>query len=288
MKSYDVAIIGTGPGGLSASLTLTNRNKSFLLFGSKDLSIKVSKAHTIKNYLGLPSVNGDDLVKAFKNHLVDMDITINDEKVTNVYQMGKKFVLQAKDMYEFKSIILATGVSTSKTFEGEDEHLGKGISYCATCDAPLYKNKEMTVVIDSIKEIEEVEFLLTVASKLKLVVMTKDVINIKNDKLEVIYDTPTKITKENDNMVLHTLKNEITSNVIFILRATMKASALIPGIEMDNNHVKVDRLMTTSVKGVYACGDIVGAPYQYSKAAGEGTIAAISCAAYLDKLDKEA
>ena len=137
-EKYDIAIIGTGPAGLSAALNAKIRNKSFILFGSNSLSPKVKRAPKINNYLGFPDSSGDKLGEAFKEHIKAMDIEITDERVNNVYAMGDYFTLMVNEkMYEAKTVILATGVEFSKPLEGEEKYLGRGVGYCATCDAPL-------------------------------------------------------------------------------------------------------------------------------------------------------
>ncbi|HBI64639.1 MAG TPA: thioredoxin reductase, partial [Clostridiales bacterium] len=94
MERYDIAIIGTGPAGLSAAITAVIRKKRVVLFGSRSLSDKVEKAHTIQNYLGLPSISGQNLQKAFLRHLDEMQIAVTEERVTLVYPMGDYFALQ--------------------------------------------------------------------------------------------------------------------------------------------------------------------------------------------------
>ena len=91
MERYDIAIIGTGPAGLSAAITAKIRNKKILLIGNPNFSDKVQKAHQIQNYLGLPAISGKDLAKAFENHINSMDITITEGKVNAVYPMGSYF-----------------------------------------------------------------------------------------------------------------------------------------------------------------------------------------------------
>ena len=163
---YDIAIIGTGPAGVSAALTAKNRNKSILLLGRKELSGKVLKSHKILNYPGLPGIAGEDLVKAMQRHLDDMGIEITAEQVTNVYAMGDRFAIQcAKEMYESKTVIIASGVMPGKLLPGEEENLGRGVSYCATCDAALYKGKQAAVIGYSPKEEDEAEFLAEMAEK---------------------------------------------------------------------------------------------------------------------------
>ena len=139
MERYDIAIIGTGPAGLEAAVTAKIRNKNILLFGNKSLSNKIEKAHTIKNYLGLPEISGEDLQNSFKKHLEQMEIEITEDKVNAVYSMGNYFAIQGHGgIYEATAVILACGLSTVKEFSGELENLGRGVSYCATCDGMLY------------------------------------------------------------------------------------------------------------------------------------------------------
>ena len=118
---YDVAIIGTGPAGLSAAITLKIRNKNIILFGSKDLSSKVAKAHEIQNYLGLPAISGEALAKKFASHIESMGIEITQEQITTVYSMGDYYSLLSKNnqMYDVSAVILATGVNFGKPYPGE-------------------------------------------------------------------------------------------------------------------------------------------------------------------------
>ena len=94
MERYDIAIIGTGPAGLEAAITAKVRNKNILLLGSRELSLKVERAHTVKNYLGLPEVTGEQMQSAFLKHLEQMDIAITEDRVNAVYAMGSYFALQ--------------------------------------------------------------------------------------------------------------------------------------------------------------------------------------------------
>lgn len=280
---YDVAIIGSGPAGLEAALTLKNRNKSFILFGSNKISEKVYKAHEVKNYLGLPNIKGEDFMNAFLNHIKVMDINITEDHIKQIYDLGTHYALQgekSQEFYEAKSIIIATGVSVDKPFNGENEFLGRGVSYCATCDAPLYKNKRIGIILGSDDEYEEVEFLSEVASHIDLFPLYDFNKNVKNN-IDVHNE---KILNLKGNKVLESIetdKLEYKVDGLFILRKSVPMSYLISGIEMDNNHIKVDRNMKTNLRGVFAAGDIAGTPYQYIKAAGEGNVAAHSVVNYL-------
>lgn len=142
---FDVAIIGTGPAGLSAAITLKIRNKKIILFGSKNLSEKIVKAHEIQNYPGFPAIKGSDLAQKLQAHIDNLGIEITEDLITTCYSMGSSFSLTSKSnkMYSARSVILATGVNFGKPFEGEEKFLGRGVSYCATCDAPFYKGKKV-------------------------------------------------------------------------------------------------------------------------------------------------
>ena len=163
MNKVDIAIIGAGPAGLSAAVNAKIRNKSFLLFGS-GLSHKINISQSIDNYLGIPQADGKTLNAKFKEHIENMDITITEERITGIYNMGKSFMLLANQKeYEADAIILATGSEMTKSVKGERELLGRGVSYCATCDGNLYKNKTIAVVCDSEELEEEAEYLAELA-----------------------------------------------------------------------------------------------------------------------------
>ena len=286
MERYDIAIIGTGPAGLSAGITAKIRNKKILLIGNPNFSDKVQKAHQIQNYLGLPAISGEDLAKAFKNHINSMDITITEGKVNAVYPMGSYFGLQvSQDIYEAEAVIVATGVVTGKAFKGENELLGRGVSYCATCDAPLYRNKTVAVIGYSPKEESEAEFLAEVCEKVLYIPMYKEEVNL-SDKVTIINEKPTAVIGENKVQFLQTEKNNYEVDGIFILRDSIPPSQLVSGLEIKDNHIVVNSQMETNIKGCFACGDIVGRPYQYIKAAGQGNIAGLSAVAYLDEKRK--
>lgn len=287
-ERYDVAVIGTGPAGLSAAITLKIRNKNILLLGKKKLSTKVEKAHTVQNYLGLPAISGDELSKKFNEHISQMGIEITEDQITAAYAMGEYFSLISKKnvTYEADTVILATGVDFGKPYPGEEEFLGKGVSYCATCDAPLYKNKTVIIIGGSPAEETEAEFMNEVASQVYYVPLYKEEPSL-NEKIQVIQDKPLSIEGDRKAAKLVLKNQEIEADGIFILRESITPSQLIPGIAVEGNHIKVNRKMETNLKGCFACGDIVGAPYQYIKSAGEGNVAAISAVNYLDSKHME-
>lgn len=283
-ERHDVAIVGTGPGGLSAAITLKIRNKSILLLGSGEGSEKVGRAHEIRNYLGLPSVSGEELSRRFFEHLRQMEVEVTEDFVTAVYAMGDYFALQTRSnaSYEADSVILATGVAFEKPYPGEEEYLGRGVSYCATCDAPLYKGKRVAVVGTSPEAEAEAEFLSEVASEV-IYVPTYEGEPSVGSRVRVVRGTPSAIEGERTAGRLVLDGQALDVDGIFIFRESVAPAQLVPGIELGGGHVTVNRSMETSIKGCFACGDITGTPYQYIKAAGEGNVAALSAVAYLDK-----
>ena len=283
MDRVDIAIIGTGPAGVSAALTATNRNKKTLLLGSRQMSEKVAKAHEIRNYPGLPAVKGEDLAAAFRTHLDSMGIEITEERVGAVYAMGDYFALQiGETMAEAETVILATGVVQANPLPGEKELLGRGVSYCATCDAPLYRGKTAAVIGYSSREEAEAAFLSEVCSQVTYFPMYPEDVSLP-ENVRVIREKPEGITEENGKRVVRTGSGSCAVDGVFVLREAVAADQLVPGLETDGPHVRVNRKMETNLPGLYACGDLAGTPYQYVKAAGEGNVAAISAAAFVDR-----
>ena len=286
MDRIDIAIVGSGPAGISAALNAKIRNKTFKVFGTKEISPKLVKAHQINNYLGFYGKSGKEIRDEFAKHLEAMDIEITEEKINNIYSMGDYFALMgSKNTYEATAVLLATGVNFGKPLKGEEEYLGRGVGYCATCDAPLYKDKIVTIIAYNKHEESEANFLAQVASKVYYIPMYKEEVEV-DESIEIIKDTPVEIVGEQFVQKLILKNNEIETDGLFILRDSISPGQLVPGLELDKNHVQVDRKMATNLKGCFAAGDIVGIPYQYIKAAGEGNIAALSAVSYLDELKR--
>ena len=286
MDRIDIAIVGSGPAGISAALNAKIRNKTFKVFGTKEISPKLVKAHQINNDLGFYGKSGKEIRDEFAKHLEAMDIEITEEKINNIYSMGDYFALMgSKNTYEATTVILATGVNFGKPLKGEEEYLGRGVGYCATCDAPLYKDKIVTIIAYNKHEESEANFLAQVASKVYYIPMYKEEVEV-DKSIEIIKDTPVEIVGEQFVQKLILKNNEIETDGLFILRDSISPGQLVPGLELDKNHVQVDRKMATNLKGCFAAGDIVGIPYQYIKAAGEGNIAALSAVSYLDELKR--
>ncbi|MBQ5311704.1 MAG: NAD(P)/FAD-dependent oxidoreductase [Oscillospiraceae bacterium] len=283
---YDIVIIGTGPAGISAAITAKVRNKDIILLGSDVLSDKMRKAHTVLNYPGLPDISGEGLADAYKKHLDSLDIKITADIATAVYDMGGSFSVQGRSgmMYEARSVIFATGTATAKGIPGEEENLGMGVSYCATCDAPLYKGKTAAVIAYSADEEREAAFLAELADTVLYFPMYKGDVSFEAKNIRVIYEKPVEIADRGRRLVTDSAEHSIDG--VFVLRESVAPKNMMSGLETDGAHIVTDREMNTSISGVFACGDIAGRPYQLVKAAGEGNIAALSCVKYLDEIKK--
>lgn len=283
-ERYDIAIVGSGPAGITAAINGKIRNKKIIIFGYNNLSKKLFLAPKIDNYVGFHGISGKELVGKFKEHLDQMDIQITYERVDNIYAMGEYYALMASgNMYEATTLILATGVQFGKPFKGESEFLGRGVGYCATCDAPLYKDKVVTIIGYNKESIEEANYVSELASKVYFIPMFKEEYNLK-ENIEVVKDKPVEIVGENQVKKLALQNIELETDGVFILRDSVSPGQLVPGLVVEEGHIKVNRNMETNLKGCYAAGDVVGKPYQYLKSMGEGQVAALHAVSYLDKL----
>lgn len=281
---YDCIIIGASVAGVSAAINLKIRKKEFLLIGSKEFSAKVQKAELIQNYVGMPDISGCDLSGALEEHLNKMDIVITEARVNSIMKMGETFMLSAgSDIYETKSVILATGVEFSKKIEGEDEFLGKGVSYCATCDGFFYRGKTIAVVGSSKEAEKELDYLADLAGTVYYFPLYKlEEGTALKENITVVADCPAKLVGE-ERVTAIVDKKENTQEVdgVFFLKDALAPSTLLQGLEDDGMHIVVDKQMRTNIPGCFACGDCTGRPYQYMKAAGEGNIAAHSVVEFL-------
>ncbi|MCR4956509.1 MAG: NAD(P)/FAD-dependent oxidoreductase [Lachnospiraceae bacterium] len=279
---YDVAIVGTGPAGLSAALNLKLHNKKVAWFGADGLSMKIQKAKKIANYPGVPMVSGRDLNQCFREQIKEAQIEILDKMVTSIVAGRNGYMIQAgEDIYYAKVVLLATGTVSSKVISGEEELLGKGVSYCATCDGFLYKDKTIAVFCENRKFENEVTYLAEIAKTVYLFTDYKDCkLNLPN-VIQFDGKIGEIVGREKAVGVQLTDGFKIETDGVFIFRTTLAASTVVNGLKMEGPHIIVDRQMKTNKNGVYAAGDCTGMPYQIAKAVGEGNIAAHAIIKYL-------
>lgn len=285
---YDLAIVGCGPAGLSAAINAKIRKLDFVIFGSEFCSPKLHQSPIVDNYLGFFNIRGEDLRQHFLNHVRDMGIVITHNKITNIFPDGDCYVLLGKDttVYKARAVILATGVAYGKQLPGEDKFVGRGVSYCGTCDGPLYKGREIAVVGYTKEAEEEVEYLSTVAGKVHYFVQY----DRKGSSLpdNVVISTAKVIAIEGDQQVQSVITGEgpVKVDAVFIFRDAAPAGQMVLGLETRDGVVIVDRNLQTNLPGVFAAGDITGKPWQLAKAVGEGSTAALNAASYIRAVKK--
>lgn len=279
----DIAIIGAGPAGLSAAINAVIRNKKTVVFGNKAESSYLYKAEKIDNYLGMPGLSGKEMIDKFYKHAMALGVEIQNKKVQQIFNMGDNFTLNAdNEFFEAKKIIITTGIPKSNFIKGEQEFIGKGVSYCATCDGLLYKNKVVCVIGETKEAESDVEYLSEICKKVYYTPLYKN-INAFNSNVDVVIGKPLEIYGDKIVKGIIIGDNNINADGIFFIKESIPINRLIEGLEMDNNYIKVNKLMETNIEGIYAAGDCTGRPLQLSKAVGDGLVAAQNAVLRLTK-----
>lgn len=266
--SYDVLVIGGGPAGLSASINVRARGRSALVVSNPLEENPLWRAEKVDNYLGLPGLSGAEMLAAMRRHAEQAGVEFLAGKVLNAVQMPDAwYVSVGPDMYNARAVVLAAGVARGKKFAGEAELLGRGVSYCATCDGMLYRGKPVAVLGYSDTARREADFLAGIGCSV------------------TYFDHPKACSVEGGDRVSSVTCDGETLPVegVFLLRPTMAPTDLFPGLALEQGYVKVDRKMATNLPGLFAAGDCTGGPLQVSKAVGEGLIAGQSAAAWVSQ-----
>lgn len=305
---YDVIIIGAGPAGLSAGV-YTARRKLKSLILSKDLGGQTAASWEVENYLGYHLISGQDLAEKFKEHLKDFDIELNTgvevEKLEIVKPKGFVVKTKAGKDYQAKALIIASGKKPRElSVPGEKELKGRGLTYCATCDAPLFKDKIVAVIGGGNSALEAALQLEKIASKIFLLDINPEfgtntetvlVDKVKTyNKIEIIHNAQTKeILGEKfvqgliyeDKKAGKTKKLEVQG--VFVEIGSVPATDFCKDVVELNQwqEIKIDEHNMTSVEGIFAAGDVTEvAEKQTVIAAGEGAKAGIAAANYLARL----
>lgn len=284
-KKYDVAILGCGPAGLSAAINATIRNKKVIVLGTEICSPPLHKAQKVDNYLGFFEVTGDELLNSFTDHADKMGIEIVSQKADMIYELdGIYNIMSGDDMIMAKTIVIATGIPYKLTLPEEEKFLGQGLGYCATCDGPIYKDKDVLLIGHSDEAESEANFMAEICSKVYYIPMYNEIGEL-DDRVEILSGRPDSIIGTNyvEGLKLRDGK-EIKVEGLFILGGETAPDRLIPGLEIEDKHIKVNRKQETNLPGVYAAGDCTGAPYQVAKSVGEGQVAGLNASIYAGKI----
>ena len=278
---YDIIVLGSGPAGLSAAVAARGRNKSVLVVGNRWQDSPLARAERVDNYLGLPALTGADLMERFTRHAEESGANLVNGKVISLMAWEGFHLTVGSELYEGSALILAPGVVRQAKYPGEMEYLGRGVSYCATCDGMLYRGRPVVVVGRSKDAPREAAYLKDLGCQVVYVSpqrperLDPSIPFVQASRLEVAGEQT--VTGLRADVAL------LPCSGVFILREAVAPADLLPGLETENGAVKVDRKLATNLPGVFAAGDCTGEPLQISKAVGEGLVAALSAAEYLDQ-----
>jgi len=268
---FDIAVIGAGPAGYSAALNARKREKSVVVIGQN--TGWLAHAKRIDNYAGMPGVSGQEMLSVMRDQAKAMGVELRSGMVHQVIDMGGSFALSlSADFVEARKIILCTGAKQPSLLTGEERLLGRGVSYCGTCDGMLYRGKSVAVIGAGPEAVSEANFLASLCGMVTYFGAPDEAID---SRIDVRDDAVEAITGDMHAKGLMIGGKEEPFDGVFIFREAMALSSLMHGIDMDGAFIHVDRQMKTSLPGVFAAGDCTGLPLQVAKAVGEGCIAAL-------------
>ena len=278
---YDIIVLGSGPAGLSAAVAARGRNKSVLVVGNRWQDSPLARAERVDNYLGLPALTGADLMERFTRHAEESGANLVNGKVISLMAWEGFHLTVGSELYEGSALILAPGVVRQAKYPGEMEYLGRGVSYCATCDGMLYRGRPVVVVGRSKDAPREAAYLKELGCQVVYVSPQRP--ERLDPSIPFVQASRLEVAGEQTVTGLRADGALLPCSGVFILREAVAPADLLPGLETENGAVKVDRKLATNLPGVFAAGDCTGEPLQISKAVGEGLVAALSAAEYLDQ-----
>ena len=286
MKSnFDCIIIGAGIAGLTAAIYLKRAGKNVVIIEKSMPGGQILKTNSIKNYPGFVEIDGFSLIRKILDQIDNLEIQIIKEEVKEIKNLE---VVTDNNVYSASNIILATGRKPRILgLQKENELIGKGISFCASCDGNLFKNDEVAVVGGGNTAFEEALYLSNICSKVYLIHRSENyraenyLINELKQKQNVFLmpnEIITKLnTKEGHLESIETDKNKYNIKALFVAIGQVPSIIKIESLEIDNGYIKVNSKMETNINGIYACGDCIKKDvYQLTTAASDGTIAATS------------
>lgn len=280
-QMLDIAVIGAGAAGLSAAVNALARGKSVRVFSNKGTYL--ARAERVDNYLGFFHIDGQALMDSFHRHAGAMGIGPEQGKVVNILPFDGHFMVNFNgDIIEARTVILAVGVAKVKLIPGEERLVGSGVSYCATCDGMLYRGRRAIVCGRADDIIEEANFLQRIGVQVTFVSplarpaeLNPDIVFVSGAASEIVGGASAEGVRVNGEV--------IASDVVFVLRNALAPAALVDGLVLENGYIAVNKWMETNISGIYACGDCTGVPLQVAKAVGEGLVAALQAAKYIDE-----
>lgn len=305
---YDVIIIGAGPAGLTAGIYALRSGLTTLILESKYPGGRIIEAHKVENYPGFPeALSGYELIQRMLSQLERFggEITANAEVLALSLATDIKSITTRQHQYTSKAVIIAFGVKRKKLFiPGEQEYLGKGVSYCATCDGPFFKEKKVAVIGSGYEAVEEALYLTDLASQVYLIPNAKTwtapaalLTRLEKEPNAQIYpDYQIQAITGNSSVQSITLtpftddtQQTLPISGVFVAIGVVPTTAILKqaGITVSpQGWITVDRTQQTNLEGVFAAGDCTGWGFQVATAVGEGAMAALSTSRFLKKRAK--
>ena len=298
---YDIVIIGAGVAGLTAGIYAKRANKTVLILEKKSYGGQIINAPNIENYPGEEHISGFDLATKLYNQNKSLGVDIFYEEAKNVKKENKEFIIETnKNTYRSKALIIATGTNNRKmNLTNEDNLIGKGISYCATCDGNFYKNKVVAVVGGGNTALEDALYLSNICKKVYLIhrrdkfrADSKTVEELsKKDNIEVILNSNVTNLIGNDHLeMIEVTSNDKKNNLevagLFIAIGQVPESELLNGkIEIDeSNYIISNENCHTNIEGAFVAGDVRQKNLrQLVTATSDGAIAATEAINYINK-----
>lgn len=279
---HDIIILGTGPAGLQAAIGAKGRGHSVLVIGNRWQDSPLAKAELVDNYLGMPARTGAEMLAEMDSHARNMGVEFVEGKVVSMMAWEGYTLTVGSHMYQCKALILAPGIVRQAKLPGEEGLLGRGVSYCATCDGMLYRGKTVVVVGKSKDSVHEANYLQSIGCSVMFVApkipqgLDENMTAHKGNRIAVLGDGVVSGVEVDGE--------EIPCQGVFILRDAVAPSDLLSGLQVEGGVIVVNRQMETNLPGVFAAGDCTGGALQVAKAVGEGHVAALSASGYLQEL----
>lgn len=282
MEPFDLMVIGGGSAGLSAAVTGRRRNKRVLLVGKEAVSNKLRQAHQVDNYLGLPGISGADLAAKYRNHAVAEGVQLEEDEIQNLWLEEGLFQVMGKTrLYTAKTVVIATGAPQKVSLPGEEALVGKGVSYCATCDGMFFRGKKVFVLSELVEGEKEANFLADLCAEVFYLPRYPGEYKGLDPRIKLVSGRVLRLLGEEQLTGVETTAGRYEVEGFFIERASLPLDRLLPELELENGFIRVDRQQRTNLPGVFAAGDCTGKPWQIAKAVGEGLVAALSAVDFL-------
>ncbi|SHM94205.1 thioredoxin-disulfide reductase [Halanaerobium congolense] len=306
-EKYDLIVLGGGPAGMSSAIYGSrSRLKTLVLEAKRKTGGQPSTYHDMENYPGVPETTASELMENFRTHAEKFGTEFKKGEVKSLEVDGFEKIIKCKkgEEYRAKSVVIATGAEPRKLgIKGEEEFKGKGVSYCATCDADLFTDLDIVVVGNGNSAVEESIYLTKFVNKITMIVIHDEGVMdaekilqekaMQNDKIEFVWNSVLEEIKGEgivEKAVVKNIKNgeksEIDCSGVFFFVGRVPSTDFLEGVVdlTEHGYVKTTKQMETNQPGVYAVGDVRNKVVrQVITAAGDGATAAVMAQSYIEE-----